>query len=455
MMAAHYSPAEVKYILAKKDYNSFRHSLEEHPHNIMHTAIGGDMSDPRTSSNGDGYIPDDTDHGAAIVDPIFWLHHNNIDRLWAKWQAANPKLARQYSGNKLSGGRDNDARDTDDLLYYGFMRNWKVRETFDTRSYCYVFSNSVAPPRITDPTLTKILAKRSSAPTVPYGPQLPTGSPHNPHTPDPYDRNDKYNIRYHEPFDDTWLKSMNYPDWLIAQIHEEEAQIAQFVDYVNAVDGFVSNAALTHCNETTGQQEYVPLSDEEYQELETLLDLLVEAAIQFIGELGKRIIADVKQVLSDLGLVDYGLGDVWRWVQTQVSGQQQGQQQQGGGYGYQQPAYQAPSYQAPSYQAPSYQAPSYQAPSYQAPSYQAPSYQAPSYQAPSYQAPTYQQPSYQQPSYQQPSYQAPSYQAPSYQQPSYQRPSYQQPSYQQPSYQQPQYGPPPYQATPTATTSYY
>ena len=25
-----------------------------------------------------------------IHDPIFWLHHANIDRLWAQWQQAHP-----------------------------------------------------------------------------------------------------------------------------------------------------------------------------------------------------------------------------------------------------------------------------------------------------------------------------------------------------------------------------
>jgi tyrosinase len=23
-------------------------------------------------------------------DPVFWLHHANIDRLWSKWQAKHP-----------------------------------------------------------------------------------------------------------------------------------------------------------------------------------------------------------------------------------------------------------------------------------------------------------------------------------------------------------------------------
>ena len=47
-------------------------ALENQPHNIVHVAVGGPgglMSDPDT----------------AALDPIFWLHHANIDRLWETW----------------------------------------------------------------------------------------------------------------------------------------------------------------------------------------------------------------------------------------------------------------------------------------------------------------------------------------------------------------------------------
>jgi tyrosinase len=60
---------------------SFRNNLEgfNHPtaeaelHNRVHAWIGGSMAIE--------YSPND---------PVFWLLHANIDRLWAQWQAANP-----------------------------------------------------------------------------------------------------------------------------------------------------------------------------------------------------------------------------------------------------------------------------------------------------------------------------------------------------------------------------
>lgn len=62
-------------------------SLERLPHNRIHGLIGGLMNDPDT----------------AALDPIFWLHHCNIDRLWEVWRNQggafrNPKIAQWLSG---------------------------------------------------------------------------------------------------------------------------------------------------------------------------------------------------------------------------------------------------------------------------------------------------------------------------------------------------------------------
>jgi tyrosinase len=57
--------------------------LERQPHNGVHGLVGGmklnaDPNDPR--SYGLMSMPD-----TAALDPIFWLHHANIDRLWEVW----------------------------------------------------------------------------------------------------------------------------------------------------------------------------------------------------------------------------------------------------------------------------------------------------------------------------------------------------------------------------------
>lgn len=65
---------DVNAILARTTASSFRSYLEEgtaavSSHNEVHRFIGGHMG-----------------AAASPNDPIFWLHHCNIDRLWAMWQ---------------------------------------------------------------------------------------------------------------------------------------------------------------------------------------------------------------------------------------------------------------------------------------------------------------------------------------------------------------------------------
>jgi hypothetical protein len=62
-------------------FSSFPGSLEQQPHNVVHVLLGGP----------DGWM---SDPDFAAQDPIFWLHHANIDRLWSRWLA-------------LGGGRAN------------------------------------------------------------------------------------------------------------------------------------------------------------------------------------------------------------------------------------------------------------------------------------------------------------------------------------------------------------
>jgi Common central domain of tyrosinase/Polyphenol oxidase middle domain len=66
--------------------------LELQPHNIIHTVLGG----PRPDDLRDCSIGQMTHPRCAALDPIFWLHHGNIDRLWNRWL-------------DLAGGRANPA----------------------------------------------------------------------------------------------------------------------------------------------------------------------------------------------------------------------------------------------------------------------------------------------------------------------------------------------------------
>ncbi len=57
--------------------------LEGTPHGNIHVAVGGLRVDPATGQT----VPDGlmSSFETAALDPIFWLHHANIDRLWEVW----------------------------------------------------------------------------------------------------------------------------------------------------------------------------------------------------------------------------------------------------------------------------------------------------------------------------------------------------------------------------------
>ncbi len=65
--------------LALVPYYTFQSNFNSGPHGSVHTSVAGDMAVISTS----------------VKDPVFWLHHSNVDRLWEQWRSmcggrANP-----------------------------------------------------------------------------------------------------------------------------------------------------------------------------------------------------------------------------------------------------------------------------------------------------------------------------------------------------------------------------
>lgn len=74
------------------DFALYTARIEGSPHNSAHVIAGGSQG-----HMGDGMSP---------LDPIFWLHHCNVDRLAAEWQAAGntmPPLTNNYDGQFVNG----------------------------------------------------------------------------------------------------------------------------------------------------------------------------------------------------------------------------------------------------------------------------------------------------------------------------------------------------------------
>ena len=93
---------DVDSVMSKSTFVAFQTTLEGGPHNSGHRAVGGTMSS-----------------ASSPADPIFWMHHANIDRLWDVWQAQNPT---KKPGNLTSNLLPGDASG----IIFG-----KVRDTLD------------------------------------------------------------------------------------------------------------------------------------------------------------------------------------------------------------------------------------------------------------------------------------------------------------------------------------
>ena len=86
-------------------YIDFDSEIDQAPHGLMHVYIGG-ATNNETFFN-PIYNRDDenglmTNVPSAGFDPVFWLHHSNIDRLWAQWTKETGVLVTEQELAKVS-----------------------------------------------------------------------------------------------------------------------------------------------------------------------------------------------------------------------------------------------------------------------------------------------------------------------------------------------------------------
>ncbi|HYD78303.1 MAG TPA: tyrosinase family protein [Paucimonas sp.] len=112
--------------------SAYEPSVEYKPHNAFHNVIGNTLATMQSP-----------------LDPIFWLHHSQVDRLWVAWL------------NK-GGGRQmppaSDAYWSGSFTYSG--HSLQRIQTIDTRTYLgYRYDNETAPTSLPSQTATSAAAK--------------------------------------------------------------------------------------------------------------------------------------------------------------------------------------------------------------------------------------------------------------------------------------------------------
>ncbi|KAK2032532.1 Di-copper centre-containing protein [Colletotrichum zoysiae] len=125
MFSNYYDNKTIVEIATLDNYPDFRYRLEGVPHGAIHSAVGGDMS-PATSPN----------------DPIFFLHHTQVDRLWSMWQQAKPEeRTTAFGGPKTQAGETPEATIEDTMSFLGLIPDVKIKEVMSTQTalLCYTY----------------------------------------------------------------------------------------------------------------------------------------------------------------------------------------------------------------------------------------------------------------------------------------------------------------------------
>ncbi|KAF5325995.1 hypothetical protein D9611_000744 [Ephemerocybe angulata] len=123
----------VEGILGWETYDGFWNALDGRPykkdwrlHDGGHLTVGGDMTSFYSSPN----------------DPLFYLHHAGLDRVWWTWQHANPKKRLQEIGGRSSPNPPYGVVTLDyPLEFAGFAPTVPIRDAIDVgyEPYCYAY----------------------------------------------------------------------------------------------------------------------------------------------------------------------------------------------------------------------------------------------------------------------------------------------------------------------------
>ncbi|KAF2749222.1 monooxygenase [Sporormia fimetaria CBS 119925] len=116
-------PEAVDALMAEERYEGFNLGLEHGPHLAVPRTIGGDFL-----------------LLTAPSDPVFFLHHGQLDHLWKQWQDRDQRRVLQYSGVRAHGSEEM-AEVTDLLDMGGLAKSVHVSDILRTDGdfLCYTY----------------------------------------------------------------------------------------------------------------------------------------------------------------------------------------------------------------------------------------------------------------------------------------------------------------------------
>lgn len=139
-LGEYYTSNRVAEIQKIPEFLAYSNELEGHnpmlfpdattsPHAAIHTFMGGEMPSSVYAAN----------------EPLFFLHHAHIDKLWVDWQRRDwNNRKRAYHGNNIRGDQTEDASLNDRMPFLGLGGpDPTVLSVMDTTAYpyCYTYAD--------------------------------------------------------------------------------------------------------------------------------------------------------------------------------------------------------------------------------------------------------------------------------------------------------------------------
>ncbi|KZZ99247.1 putative domain, di-copper centre [Beauveria brongniartii RCEF 3172] len=117
-----FKPSVIQQVMEQETFANFSAALETGPHDAVPNNVCGDFY----------YLE-------SPNDPVFFLHHTNLDRLWANWQAEKPSRKLEYNGRASKDDTKAAASVNDVLGMKGLGPDLAVKEVMNTQSgiLCY------------------------------------------------------------------------------------------------------------------------------------------------------------------------------------------------------------------------------------------------------------------------------------------------------------------------------
>ncbi len=136
-------PAAVERVLNVSSYAAFLLKIEDGPHSAIPISVKGDLS-KFTAPNGEESIQTliltySLGNLIRATDPLFFLHHAQVDRLWWLWQHKGPRNRLYEYNGRSRDDSDAEAALTDQLEMHRLAPDVPVSEVMDTKAgpFCY------------------------------------------------------------------------------------------------------------------------------------------------------------------------------------------------------------------------------------------------------------------------------------------------------------------------------